>query len=365
MKHLIYLFAAAIILFSCGNTNSNSSASATEQTIDTLPSSFFRKYSGTIGDLPIVIDLSRNNDKIKGSYYYTKIGVPINVEGTIKNDGSFDMKEYGNGGVTGNLEGVITPTGGFTGTWKNADNSKTLPLTLTEITEGFAQVTFEDRNAKNCKLATKEMEMEGSAEGCTTLDVHFLTVNSPSSEVSDKINSYLISNNAISSYTSEKINSLDEMMKAVNIDTPEAGFNAEISYDVVTNQNNVICISNYSSWYGFGAAHPDYGIYYTNFDLRTGNVIQLEEILNPGFDKELNRIAEVSFIEENGSEGWDFEPGNFTLNRNFAIQPGGLLFTFNPYEIGPYVVGSPSVFVSYKSLFNLIKPDGLLASWNQ
>lgn len=369
MKHLIYLLAASIILLSCGTANSNSSESANANSAanatDTLPSSFFRKYSGTIGDLPIVIDLSRSNEKITGSYYYTKIGVPITLEGSIKKDGSFEINEYGNGSVTGTLEGIIPAKGGISGSWKNANENKTLPLSLTEITEGFAQVTFEDRNAKNCKLASKDMDMNGSEDGCTTLNAHFLTVQASSPEVSAKINTTLISNNAVSSYTSEKINTLDDLMKSVNIDTPEEGFNAEISYEVETNQNNVICISTSSTWYGFGAAHPDYGVTYTNFDLRNGNIIQLEELLNPGFEKEINRIAEANFIKENGSEGWDFEPGNFALNRNFAIHPGGLLFTFNPYEIGTYVAGAPSVFVSYKSIAKLINQNGLLASWNQ
>ncbi|MFM7728170.1 MAG: hypothetical protein ACKO7B_15830, partial [Flavobacteriales bacterium] len=246
MKHVLFFFLATILMISCGSASSNASESAgsgdntTSLTAisDTLPASFFKKFSGTIGDLPIVINLSRSNEKISGSYYYSKIGVPIALEGSIKKDGSFEINEYGNGNVTGTLEGIIPAKGGFSGTWKNANKSKTLPLTLSEITEGFAQITFEDRSAKNCKLASKDMDMNGSEDGCTTLNVHFLTVNTPSPEVSGKINTALISNNSGSSYTTEKINTLDQLMKIVNIDSPEEGFNAEISFDVVTNENN-------------------------------------------------------------------------------------------------------------------------------
>ena len=60
---------------------------------------------------------------------------------------------------------------------------------------------------------------------------------------------------------------------------------------------------------------------------------------------------------------WDFEPGNFKLNENFAISTGGLLFTFNPYEIGPYVMGAPQVFIPYKEMKDLINKNGLLAQF--
>ena len=374
MKPFILITTLTIALSACGSGSGNSSnatVSSGEQSTqsaevaDTLAWSFLKKYSGTIGDLPIVLDITRTNEKLNGSYYYTKIGTPIVLEGSIKNNGAFEITEISNGNVTGFFEGIIPTKGGFSGTWKNAAKNKTLPLTLTEITDGFAQFSYEDREAKNCKHADKELDMSGSENGCTTLKVHFLTVNAASVETTSKINATLLANAGNGGFSQEKPSSLDQLMSMVNINSPEEGFNGDISFNVETNDNNVICITQSSNWYNFGAAHPNYFISFTNFDLRSGNIIQLEELLNPGFDRELNRIAEAKFLKDNGSEGWDFEPGNFKLNRNFAIQPGGLLFSFDPYEIGPYMAGAPSVFIPYKSIAKLIKPNGLLAAWVQ
>jgi hypothetical protein len=209
------------------------------------------------------------------------------------------------------------------------------------------------------------MEAEGTENGCTTLNVQYLTVNSGSPEISTKINSTLISNITDVGESSQKFNTIDQLMKTVNIQSAEEGFNGDIAFNVVTNGNNTLSVSIYNNWYSFGAAHPIYNTVYNNFDLRTGNIIQLEELLKPGFEEPMNRIAEAKFVKEYGTEGWDFEPGNFSLNRNFSIQPGGLLFGFSPYEIGPFASGTPSVFVSYKSISNWIKADGLLGAWTQ
>jgi len=374
MKNIFYNTLLLILLYACG---SNSSAPATEAKIevqaettvipDTLSSVFFRKYSGNIGDLPIVIDLARNQEKISGTYYYKNIGVPIALEGDINSDGSFNVKEYGNGSVTGIFEGVIPAKGNITGFWYNAKKSKSLPLNLIEITEGFAQVAFDERKAKNCKFAkeAQQLEIAGSEDGCTTLNIEFLKVNTPTTEISTKINSTLISNIIDASESGNKFNDIDQFMKIVNIQTAEDGFNGEVSCNVLTNGNNTLSVGISTNWFSFGAAHGMYNTEYINFNLSTGNIVQLEELLKPGFEGPLNRIAEANFVKEYGTEGWEFEPGNFSLNRNFSIQPGGLLFQFSPYEIGAFSSGTPAVFVNYKSISNWIQPKGLLAGWLQ
>ena len=233
------------------------------------------------------MDAARDQEKLSGSYYYSTIGIPISIEGNINDDGSFNLKEYGNGSVTGIFEGLMPAKGDISGSWYNAKKSKSLPMTLTQVTEGFALVTIDDRSSKNCKFA-KEMEAEGIANGCTTLNVQYLTVNCGSPEISTKINSTLISNITDVGGSGQKINTIDQLMKTVNIESAEEGFNGDINFNVVTNGNKTLSISIYNNWYSFGAAHPIYNTVYNNFDLRTGNIIQLEELLKPGFEEPIS-----------------------------------------------------------------------------
>lgn len=75
---------------------------------------------------------------------------------------------------------------------------------------------------------------------------------------------------------------------------------------------------------------------------------------------------EEFFINEYGPlNEWDFENGTFRLNNNFGILQTGLIFCFNPYEVGSYAAGSPMVFIPYAEIAGLIRPDGILSRFGQ
>ena len=67
-------------------------------------------------------------------------------------------------------------------------------------------------------------------------------------------------------------------------------------------------------------------------------------------------------IEEEDQENnnLNFEDGEFELNDNFEISEKGLTFLFNQYEIGPYAIGMPEIFIPYSKMKGLIKEDGVL-----
>ena len=134
---------------------------------------------------------------------------------------------------------------------------------------------------------------------------------------------------------------------------------------MVTNDNNILSINIGESFYDFGAAHAQSVGNSYNFDIRTGDIITLDDILVQNYAETLNKIGESIFIETYGSEGWQFEQGSFELTRDFAITPGGLLFSYDQSEIGVYAAGAPEVFIPYKDINNLIKPNGLLKAWRK
>ena len=111
-----------------------------------------------------------------------------------------------------------------------------------------------------------------------------------------------------------------------------------------------------------GGAHPMSGISYTNYYVKTGQEIKLNEILIPNFSDKLDAIGEKIFVKtyDEIESVWFFKRGEFKLNENFSILAGGLLFTFNTYEIGPYAAGAPEVFIPYRDIQEIINPDGIL-----
>lgn len=372
MKHLLSILSATLLLMSCEPKSGSSvqqeptavSADTISMTPLSLPGTFYKKFTGNVGDIPIVMDLNRDSTSLTGSYYYAKIGIPMMLEGTIQTDGSFELKEFNDKMVnTAKMFGVISAVGTLNGTWQHANKGNTLALQLLEKTIGIAQVSFKGLENKNCKFEGRgNSEMFDGEYGCTTFSVRMADVNTPSPDATRKINSAIFQSACESSNSEGLFTSMEQLMNRVNISSPDEGFNAEIFFSMVSNDNYILSLSQFVSWYNFGAAHPDYYTKLHNFDIRTGERIQLSDLLKPDYEYELNRLAEPKFIEENGMEGdWEFEPGYFQISKNFAVMPGGLLFHFNPYEIGPYSSGAPELFLSFQELNSLINPNGPLS----
>ncbi len=96
------LLAAAILL--CG--------SAAAQPI---------KLYGTVGKLPVFLDLSRNGDTVSGWYFYLKEAKQIRLEGRLDPNGFFQIEEYtaSSNTRTGSFKGRAKD-GHWSGSWRNA-----------------------------------------------------------------------------------------------------------------------------------------------------------------------------------------------------------------------------------------------------
>ncbi|MFN5183039.1 MAG: RsiV family protein [Bacteroidota bacterium] len=332
--------------------------------------SFYKKFSGKIGNSSIVLDLKLKSKTISGSYYYKKIGIPILISGEINSDQSFVFSERDkNGNVTGTFKGKFVSDTSALGKWSDVKNNKSFDFTLSLMTKNIAAVFYELKRAENCLAANKNKqnfnnEMTTWDTSCTKVELDFIIVNTSNAEISKRINKSIMET-FCGKRDDGSFNTIDDLLKSVNDigDDANAGFESAQSCDVSFNENNILCVdfSDYS--YYFGAAHPNGLMTHLNFDLKSGKVITLNDILVPNFKNALNQIGKKNLYKDYGSEGWDFPKGKFELNNNFSIGSSGLTFQFNPYEIGPYSAGAPAVFISYSELKTLLKSDGLLKSY--
>ena len=71
-----------------------------------LPVGFTRVYEGEIERLPVRLTLTKKGQQLKGSYVYTRVGKPLQLQGTIDGTGAFTLDEFDGAGVR---------TGGFSG----------------------------------------------------------------------------------------------------------------------------------------------------------------------------------------------------------------------------------------------------------
>lgn len=122
-----------------------------------------------------------------------------------------------------------------------------------------------------------------------------------------------------------------------------------------TENTLTILISSYSY---LGGAHPNSYQTYLNFNQETGELIQLEDII-------LDQEAVLSIAEQQFRTTYDLSPDDpltkaglfkneFVFPQNFAITNKGLIFLYNPYEIGPYAAGYYEFTIPWESLAGLV-----------
>jgi hypothetical protein len=116
----ILLLLCVIATISCKNT----------------PTSFIKTFEGTVGNNPVSMELQSNNRNISGSYYYKNKGIPIKLKGETNALGKSTINEFYNNALTGTFSGNIED-GAFSGTWSNAEKTKTLEFLLIESSRQY------------------------------------------------------------------------------------------------------------------------------------------------------------------------------------------------------------------------------------
>jgi Protein of unknown function (DUF3298)/Deacetylase PdaC len=109
-----------------------------------------------------------------------------------------------------------------------------------------------------------------------------------------------------------------------------------------------------------GGAHPNHYTSLSNYNLNTGKLIEMEDIIADS--TAFRAIVAKAFYDFIGSLNEDasdkdtyFWGKAFYLPSNFAIKEKGLYFLYNPYEIAAYALGSQEFTVPFSELGATIK----------
>jgi signal peptidase I len=123
---------------------------------------------------------------------------------------------------------------------------------------------------------------------------------------------------------------------------------------------------NISQFYA-GAAHPFATIETFNFDERTGRLIKLADLFQPGSDwlsvlsqECRSLLAAVAAVGPIGTgSGTSPVASNFSA---WALTPWGLSIQFQEYQVGPYADGQPTIMIPFSALRSVALASGPLAS---
>lgn len=352
MKYILNIgITICLLSMACNNQSTQKDKVEAAQTDDmTIKSTnnFYKKFQGNIGnDIKLTMDLTLSDSTFSGRYYIDDDAALYLITGQLLASNEITLKaqneKYEEVAV---FNGKLKSPQIFEGTWSMGKTK--FPFTLTEVQNNDMQIVFQELRSQNCDAKKKDTNKR-----CSYIDINMIKLALSNNAASEKINSTITK-----LIIGNQYQSINEYLKSVN-DNQEFFSEVNIDFTVESNEEELICIGYWSYQYDDGAAHPLSSVTYKNFELKNGEEISLDMIFKPAYSGKLNQIAENIFVEMNGKEGWDFEPGKFKINNNFIIQKRGLLFQFNAYEIGTYLT-RPSVFIPYAQIKDLIKEDGIL-----
>jgi hypothetical protein len=140
----------------------------------------------------------------------------------------------------------------------------------------------------------------------------------------------------------------------------------EVTYTTVSQVGDLWSFKFDFSFYADSAAHPGLNSRTLNYDLSQGRELSLSDLFVPDSDF-LEKIAEYCLNELSKQpyadavflEGAQPTPENY---RNWNIEPGGIMITFDAYQVAPGASGPQEIVVPYAELSSILNPEGPLAA---
>lgn len=115
-----------------------------------------------------------------------------------------------------------------------------------------------------------------------------------------------------------------------------------------------------------GGAHGINNRLFLNFDVQTGRLLTEADVFVDGADEAITHLLLLNLVRQNDDlslisdvEASDYEKESIRPNGNFYFAPEGVVYVFNPYEIGPYYLGETNICIPVEE----IKPY-VNAEWN-
>jgi Protein of unknown function (DUF3298) len=324
-------------------------------------------FRGTIGDLSIEMTLTRDGDRVTGTYFYPKVGKNINLTGTINKDSNVELREADEAGKdTGVFKGKWQPAtdspdpslSEIEGKWTRPDGSKETvflvdqqPIEFSPAVRVTPKVIKEANKQKHYTIDAEYPQIEG--------DARFDGFNREARN--------LVTKDVAAFKAGENSAEADAGTSAETQDS-----SLGIGYEIRMATDDMISIEFSEGTYEAGAVHGNNVTSVINYDVKNSKKLALADLFNPKANylsaistyciKELRDRAkkdkDTMIDEEMMKTGAAPKADNY---QACAITKKGLWVTFDQYQVAAYAAGPQHVLVPYSALKDIIKPDGPLA----
>lgn len=356
--NITYLFLL-LSLFSCETSNETTTGKSIEDSSEsgsdpaTQVASILYSGTGQVGEYPVTWEVNIAKNIINGTYQYTGQNALLSLSGEYLDGQSLIVESDPDGKKTGSIELENFPDPIWRGTWLGKNDDE-LPVSWA-AEKAILRSAVEGWPSEGLTLTAKEVSLYTPDSLCHVIHkVWRATGNSPIARAFNAVTQP-------PSFQDRKVGLTDCMIELEDResmeDFPSSGEESVVRLGSLT--GNILPIHfDYFSYYA-GAAHGNYGSETVHLLLPTLQEIGPNDIFIEGYHAELSSLVGKNLEKQFGPDaGLEYKglPDEF----NYEIQPDQIVVYFNPYEIGPYVLGRIQVGLSYDEIEQIIREDGPL-----
>jgi len=324
------------------------------------PTSRFAYLTGTIGKAPVTVLLHQYGPTVVGHYYYPKTQLPIDFRGEVRGD---SVIFSGYGPSLDETFKAVWKENIVSGVWVNNNGKSTsqpLQLTTDAVRSGWFQYVYvtgsqhllpgkKDENNPKADYTegmiwpTEQVPapirpvLENAIRQATKLG----KAPAPGAVMLQRKNAFL------KNYAKENAKvTPKEARETVGAYTASQDAQLTLAY-----LSESLAVLSQFTYEFSGGAHGNYGTRYLTLDLKTGKRLTLADVLSPAARKKLPALLEKAFRKQYGLKpGESLQSGGLFENKitpgeNFYLTPTALVFSYAPYEIGPYAMGEITLVV--------------------
>lgn len=319
-----------------------------------------KTFRGFLNGKRIQMTLTRNDNKLSGTYFYIKYGTNLMLDGTIDENNKFKLIESDKG----------IKTGEFSGTWKESANDNGIslegdwkkPKSADSIGFIASEQIVDFKNG--AKLTTKTFSETNKLKRFD-MTAEYPEISGVDAKTAAKFNQLV---------KTKVMDSLAEFKKTMTAQTAEdlkylpKGVNnyIDVSYNVELANDKIISLQFGQSEYA-GGAHPNYSTSTLNYDLQNARELKLDDLFKPKSNY-LKIISDYSISElknmtgEMSDDDW-IKEGAGAKAENFEswnLTKKGLMFNFDPYQVAAYAAGNFTVIIPYIKLKPILSQNEIL-----
>ena len=323
---------------------------------DVRPTDAGMVFRGWVGKYPVRMTLRRGaGGELSGSYSYEGRAGELALKGTVDAGGKVVLEEFDGAKQTGVFSGSweekeYLPGVRIEGDWKRPGGGGAQGFSLSEESGAGPRVTSKRLREQD---ARRRYEVEA---------------------VYPQVAAAVGFNRLVENLVRKEVREFKGRPSEVPPrDAPANSLRVDHSVRLATDE--LVSAEFTVSHLEHGMAHPAYELRAVNYDLKAGRQLALADLFRPGSDY-LKRISSAAVerlrrlgLETGGDANVflsdpDYLEGASPKLKNYRVwtlTPRGLAVTFEPYQVGPFAAGAPSVLIPYSELREVIRPDGPLA----